>query len=124
MPLLYKFGCDSCDLVLPLGEGGVFYAVDSKGYRVICPHPGEFQTISFITGLSYEEAKKQGMAGFLADSICCACLLQFSLDHDIDDLSCLSCKSGKISGIVGLVGKSCPKCDRGTIIKEDSGIMT
>ena len=100
------------------------YVVDPQGERIHCPHPLEFYTIEEVTGLGFNEAVDKGLCGYLSDFICCECLEQFSLDIKRDILHCPSCTSAETISVNEIVGKKCPKCGDGTIVAEDTGIMT
>lgn len=124
MPAIDKFQCRACGLKFPTGWGGFVYAVDSKGKRVVCPHPAEFTVIKEVTGMSYWEAKAAQRVGFNSDCICLDCLAQFKLDLNRDSRVCPKCESQKIRSIRELIDQPCPKCKKGKIEKISTGLMS
>lgn len=113
MPVIYSFGCDSCDFTMPGGWGNYCYAVDANGKRVVCGHPGEDQDIKRITGLNYSDAIKAGVAGYADYCVCLECLKQFELDLEKDQLACPECGSQQVRALIQLTGHQCPKCKNG-----------
>ena len=106
MPSISIYKCSECAQVLHEGWGGYRYVENEQGDRLICPHPGEDDTISDVLGLSSEEfhnstklwfqtwwwsknRKKKNMevvailkkkTGFNSDCICLDCLKDCVLD--------------------------------------------
>ena len=115
MPPINRYTCNECGLELPAGWGVYTYAVDDRGERVTCPHPGEFQTIREVTGMDYAEARAAGRMGYAQHCICGRCLQQFDLDLDRDARVCPGCSSPDVRSLRESVGKRCPQCGVGLI---------
>ena len=52
MPPINHFKCSNCDFSMPSGWGGYQYVIDEHGKRIVCPHPGEFETIMHVLGFT------------------------------------------------------------------------
>lgn len=115
MPPIRRYSCKHCGFELPSGWGGYTYAVDDKGIRVVCPHPGEVSTISAVTGLDYAKASDAGRVGFAQFCVCLECLKQFDLDLKRDAVVCHACASTRVRSLRQLIGQPCPKCKTGQI---------
>jgi len=115
MPPINRYACNECNLELPSGWGGYTYAVDNLGRRVVCPHPGEFQTVYEVTGLNYTEAREAGRVGFAQHCVCLDCLKQFDLDLERDAAVCPECSSPQVRSLRDLIGQKCPRCKVGLI---------
>ena len=122
MPPINRYTCNECGLELPAGWGVYTYAVDDRGERVTCPHPGEFQTIREVTGMDYAEARAAGRMGYAQHCICGRCLQQFDLDLDRDARVCPGCSSPDVRSLRESVGKRCPQCKVG-LIEEGSPVL-
>jgi DNA-directed RNA polymerase subunit RPC12/RpoP len=113
--MIESFACDLCDFQLPTGWGGYVYVTTDAGKRVVCPHPGEFETIQRITGLGYSEADAAGRVGFNDHCVCVECLKQFDLDLKRDARACPACSGSNVNRTRELVDQPCPSCKKGTI---------
>src|SRR5689334_6641937 len=99
MPIISRHSCNKCDFEMPSGWGGYTYAVDDLGQRVVCPHPGEANTIKRVTGLSYAEAHDAGRTGSAKHCVCLSCLKQFDLDLNRDAIVCPACASPEVRSL-------------------------
>lgn len=142
MPALEPFKCDQCDISLPSGWGGKMYVEDEQGKRIICGHPGEYETVKRVLGNDASTELIQSRIGFISYCICLDCLHQFKADlgdgwreqgywlymylgvcektrggerKSKDERQCPACQSGNVKTILELVDRSCPKCRIGTI---------
>ena len=122
MPEINRFNCNRCEFALPSGWGSYTYAVDDRGMRIYCPHPGEGWAIRQVTGMSYGEAYDAGRTGRADYAVCIDCLTQLSLDLKRDERRCAKCGSGRVSTVHELVGKACPQCKVGTV-ERGSGVQ-
>lgn len=115
MPLIERFGCNKCEFQFPTGWGSYVYAIDARGARIVCPHPGEVRSVQEITGMSYEDAKLAGRVGAARYAVCLACLHQFDIDLEKDERRCPKCATSEIQTALEAVGQLCPACNVGTI---------
>jgi len=124
MPEIYRFRCTTCSLTFPSGWGRTMYAIAPDGSREICPHPIEVSAVKRITGLSWSEAEEKNLIGVFSDCVCTDCLEQFRLDWNRDERKCPACNGPNVSAVEDLVGEKCPKCSRGRIIRESTGLIS
>lgn len=98
------------------------YAINSKGQREVCPHPGELRIAQEITGMLWEEAEARGLVGTHTYCVCLDCLTQCEINMKKDAVECSSCGSKNIVSEIDLVGKKCPKCKVGDFQEIITGI--
>lgn len=109
------------------------YVIDSQGRRIMCPHPGEDQKVSYVLGKNASSRLIRARTGFNSDCVCLECLAQFKLDIGNEEFSkfswryyygaikkrdkrkCPSCDSTKVRTVPEMVDQECPKCKIGHI---------
>src|SRR5688572_29768370 len=126
MPTMQSFACDSCRFSVRLGWGRQVYAIDGKGRRVICMHPGEAGAVMSITGMDFFDALEARRAGHINHCLCLGCLKRVELDdRDFvgDKGSCPKCGSDQVRTSGELYGHPCPKCAQGKLRSISSGMM-
>lgn len=140
MPPINKYLCDQCGLALPSGWGGYLYVINDAGERIVCPHPGEGFTIAKVLGSDASPETVRARIGFNSYCLCCDCLHQFEADivdesrnvwRDYygtvvgrDPRRCPACGSSLVRTVWELVGRPCPKCETGTIVEVETGVVT
>lgn len=122
--VIYSYECSHCDFKLPSGWGGIMYVADAKGKRIICRHPGEMYQVYMVLGNDATDELINERAGHLSDCFCVTCQAQFQLDLKRDQRICPDCTSQKVVSANEAVGHPCPICGIGTIVAEDTGIIT
>lgn len=100
------------------------YVTDNNGKRIMCRHPGEMYQVYTVLGNDATDELIRERAGFLSDCFCTKCLAKFGLDLKRDQHICPGCASVDVMAANDAVGEPCPKCGTGTIVAEDSGIIT
>lgn len=148
MPRIKEIRCDNCSLSLPSGWGGRFYVSTSIGERIICPHPGEFEFVAQILGLSTDErndflaepkwhwsgSRKERRkrikdaydrrTGFLSDCFCEACGNITSLNLGLDKRTCAKCGSSSVYSIKEMRGRKCLLCNGGHFTEYETGVAS
>lgn len=140
MPPVKNYKCDKCGFSLPSGWGGFMYVTDPRGRKILCPHPGEAETVEMVLGpISLSDRAISERTGFNSNCICLNCLKQFDLDlgEDYwwftakaiarvrkDKRVCPKCKSQKVYSIREMIGKPCPKCKKGHIEEIFTGMIS
>ena len=139
MPNIDSFKCDNCDFTLPSGWDGYTYVKDNSGKKIICPHPGESDTIAEVLGLDdndiggfpwlppQDEAMQKLLmekTGFNSHCVCLNCLNKFDLDVMKEERICPECNLKTVKTELEMVGQQCPKCKEGTIRKLWTGIIS
>ena len=145
MPEINIFECNSCKGVFHHGWGGHEYVEDDSGERIVCPHPGEYQTIRRVLDLDniekfpkpkwwWSRKKKaalrksivqfvEGRSGFHSFCVCLDCKTGNDLDLKKDRRICPMCDSPNIKSIHELVGDLCPLCGKGKIVERKTGLI-
>jgi hypothetical protein len=100
------------------------YAIDGRGRRKECPHPGELRAVRSITGLSHADAEKAGLLGHASHAVCDACLAFFDIDLSRDAGTCPRCNGAAILLQRDSVAAPCPKCRTGTLSAIPTGVVT
>ena len=122
MPLLSTIKCNRCDLTLPSGAGGYMYVLNAVGERVVCSHPGEWDTIEQVTGLDWYAARQKGLLGHVSYCLCFECTHQLEIDVDRDVKQCPQCKSLHVRTANACLGGQCPRCHEGLMVEEPIGV--
>jgi DNA-directed RNA polymerase subunit RPC12/RpoP len=121
VPVIYNYRCMTCNLSFPQGWGSYTYVKNSRGEKVVCPHPMEMDVVYEILGNDASDELIREMIGQNYDCLCLSCLSQFEMDVDKEPRSCPNCNSNQVSTVLELVDGVCPKCKGGTIIQKDTG---
>ncbi|MFC7019637.1 MULTISPECIES: hypothetical protein [Haloarcula] len=152
MPQINQYHCNDCDFEMARGWGGQMYVlaevcpfcgetlkqtndycsgcgtlvetIDAEEFkRVVCPHPGEQQTVRAVLGDDVSEEEYESRTGFNSNCVCIDCLEQFELDIERDERRCPECGSDVVRTEQELVGDQCPKCEDGTFVETSTGMM-
>lgn len=151
MPEICSYECSSCGFAVASTFSGGMYAIDDKGARVPCLHPGEFSTAAEVLGISDHEltaalsrlsAASRGEAQphqsdserrldeqvasrvkFTAGYCCFDCCARMELDSSLTVRTCPSCGGNALHAPVESLGRQCPKCHAGIIREVGMGIM-
>ena len=118
---MYKYRCTHCELSFPWGWGSYMYVKNSRGEKVVCPHPAEMGAVYEALGKDAPDELIREMTGHNSYCLCLSCLSQFEMDVDKEPRSCPSCHSNQVRAVLELVDGVCPKCKAGTIVEEDTG---
>ena len=146
MPAIFSFKCDSCGFSLHSGWGGYTYVENECGDRIICVHPLEFSKITEVLGEGASVDLILNRTGFNSYCVCIDCLYQFEADFgekdwwnsevDVknngkngsgittgkDQRRCPKCSSEQVKTVREMVNRTCPKCNKGTIRENCTGI--
>lgn len=77
MPPINEYKCNKCGFSLPMGWGGYIYVQDDNGKRIVCPHPGEGQTVAEVLGLNQLKGQVYTLDKFSLVSISSIFFLSF-----------------------------------------------
>lgn len=148
MPRVKEIRCDNCGLPLPSGWGGRFYVSTSLGERIVCPHPGEFEHVAQVLGLSPDEKNDllsepkwhwgssgkerrkrikdayDQRTGFLSDCFCEACGNTTSLNLDLDERVCGECGATCVYSVKEMCGRKCLRCNDGYFKEYETGVVS
>ena len=131
MSILHTIHCNHCGLSLLNGSGVVTYARRPAGWlrrllglgerMVPLPDPLVGRLPRGADACSLYELIEKGRLGCASPYFCPECL-KIEWRENAEKALCRRCKKGLLVSVFKMVDRTCPKCNRGTIIKKIAGI--
>ena len=117
---LHKISSDNCDFSVYYHP---FYIIKKDGKIIFNgDHPPDEKWIIEETGKNLIDLTNSGESYFLGDKVCLNCFKSDN-SNDNNEGGC-TCEKPNFVSLEDLEGKICPKCNKGVIKSDSTGVIT